>query len=140
MFVQLHLFTAVKKGARVINHRGEVDRTIMPHWPTVNEVIPFITAQSGTAGCSLVLPPTPQFAALISRRQAEVTCCTPQRRAPLSGGTNRGGQEVDGGRQSSSPRMLSIKVCLVAFEGKRDVAELPIQLIGTISITVVINK
>lgn len=55
----------LRKGSGVIKHRGEVDCTIMPHWPTVNEVIPFITAQSGTAGCSL--PPSSTYIPLASR-------------------------------------------------------------------------
>lgn len=84
MFFQLHHYSlhCCEKGSGVIKHCGEVDCTIMPHWPTVNEVVPFITAQSGTAGCSLVLLShsarfAAKFTALISRREGEVTCRTP---------------------------------------------------------------
>lgn len=94
MFIQLHHYSlhSCEKGARVINHRSEVDCTIMPHWPTVNEVIPFITARSGTAGCSLVLASrhnSPLLSAAVRGRShvvhlnATLRCHTD--------GTNRGG-------------------------------------------------
>lgn len=119
MFVQLHHYSlhSCEKGARVINHRSEVDCTIMPHWPTVNEVIPFITARSGTAGCSLVLASrhnSPLLSAAVRGRShvvhlnAAVTQTGPTAAAPILPATC----------PSSCPRTLSVKVCSVAFEDK----------------------